>query len=317
MEEWRMASRSAESRLGVNVIGGRGRMWARQARWGYIFVLPWVIGLLAFTVGPMLSSLYYGFTYFDGISKPRWIGLENYGTALFSDPLFWPSLGKTFYYSLVTVPFGLIGSLLFAMLLNQQIPAQNVFRTVYFMPHLTPTVATAVLWTFVMHPYVGPLNAILGSLGLPQPGWLSDRTWAIPSLIIISLWTTWGGNGMLIFLAGLQGVPVELTEAAQIDGANAWRRFLHVTIPMISPTLFFNLVMGVIGALKVFLAYVDTRGGPGRAKWFFALHIYVQAFSYYRMGYGCALAWLFTILLLVLTLVQVRSSGRWVFYAGA
>jgi len=310
---------SVSSRMGkavLTVVGAKTRAQGRQALWGYAFVAPWVIGLAVFTVGPVLSALYLSFTEFDGLTDATWVGLANYAKAAFDDDLFWPSLGRTLYYAVVTVPLSTLGSLLFALLLNQAIPGKNLFRTVFFVPHLTPIAASAVLWTFVLHPYMGPVNMILGNLGLPEPGWLTETGWAIPSIIMISLWSSWGGNRMLIFLAGLQSVPSELVEAAEIDGANAWHRFWNVTLPMISSTMFFNLVLGVIGALKVFgLAFVATRGGPYYATWFFALHIYVQSFDYYRMGYGCALAWIFALILLILTYLQIRFSDRWVYYA--
>ena len=175
-----------------------------------------------------------------------------------------------------------------------------------------------ILWIWILHPQIGPINVFLGALGLPKPGWLADPPWAIPAMLLISLWSGWGGNRMLIFLAGLQGVPEELYEAAKIDGAGTWSRFRHVTLPMISPTMLFNLVLGVIGALKVFsLAYVATKGGPSYATWFVALHIYTQAFDYYRMGYGAALAWLFALMVMAFTFFQLRLSRQWVFYAGA
>jgi multiple sugar transport system permease protein len=286
--------------------------------WGYIFLSPWVLGLLLFVAGPVIASAYFSLTDYDIISPPRFIGLANYYKAFFEDDLFWSSLGRTAYYSIVSIPLGVIGSLLFAILLNQRIPFTNLFRSLYFLPHLTPSVAMAIVWSWLLHPEAGPINLVLKGIGLPQPGWLTKREWAIPSIILISLWAGWGGNRMLIFLAGLQGVPDELYDASKVDGAGAWRRFLHVTLPMISPTMLFNLVLGVIGALQVFsLAFIATAGGPAYATWFFALHLYRQAFEYHRMGYGSALAWVFAFILVTLTLIQLRLSGRWVFYAGA
>jgi multiple sugar transport system permease protein len=312
-----MSTSTPAARLAVRVVGARTREQARQAVWGYVFATPWILGLLLFIVGPMLYTMVLSFTDYNGLSAPKFTGFSNYVKAIVDDELFWPALLKTFYYASVVVPIGIIGSLLCAMMLNQGIPYVNVYRTIFFLPHLTPTVATSVLWLYILHPRMGPVNLLLGFLGVPSPGWLEDTTWAIPSLIIISLWSSLGGNRMLIFLAGLQGVPVELTEAAEIDGASAWGRFWHITIPMISPTIFFNLVLGVIGALKVFgLAFVATRGGPYYATWFIAVHIYQQAFKYYRLGYGCALAWIFALILLVFTYIQVSSSRRWVYYAG-
>jgi multiple sugar transport system permease protein len=215
------------------------------------------------------------------------------------------------------VPLGVVGSLLLAMLLNRKLKGTNLYRTLFFLPHLTPGVALAVLWIWLLHPTVGPINLVLSWFGIAGPGWLTAKAWAIPALILISLWAGLGGNTMLIFLAGLQGVPQELLEAAEIDGAGSWSKFRNVTLPMISPTLLFNLILGVIGALKVFtLAYVATNGGPSYATWFYALHIYQQAFAYFRMGYGAALAWIFVLVLLAFTYLQLTLSKRWVYYAG-
>ena len=296
---------------------GRLSMPARRALWAYLFLLPWLLGLALFWVGPLLASLFFSLTEYDVLSPPRFVGLANYRRALLEDNLFWPSLGLTFRYSLVVVPLGLVGSLLLAALLNRGLPGTNLFRTCFFLPHLTPAVALALLWTWLFHPTVGPINLALGAVGLEGPGWLASESWALPALILITLWGQVGGNGMLIFLAGLQGVPDPMMDAAKIDGAGAWARFRHIVVPMISPTILFNLILGVIAALKVFtLAFVATKGGPQYATWFLALHIYNQAFEYFRMGFASALAWLFVAMLLVFTYVQLKLSNRWVYYAG-
>ncbi len=298
-------------------VGIRSPLQANEAKWGYIFLLPWILGLVIFILGPILASAYFSFTEYEIISAPRFIGLENYVKAFTDDALFWSSFGRTFTYALAVVPLGLTGSLLLAILLNQGLLGTNLFRTLFFLPSLTPAVALALLWTWLFHPSVGPINVALGWFGIEGPGWLSSKDWALPALIIISLWASVGGNAMLIFLAGLQGVPQELYEAAEIDGAGNWAKFRAVTLPLITPTLFFNLVLGIIGALKVFtLAFVATLGGPSYSTWFYALHIYRQAFEYFRMGYGSALAWIFVIVLLVFTFIQLRLSQRWVYYAG-
>ena len=284
---------------------------------GYLFLLPWALGFVLLIAGPMLVSLYLSFTNYDIARPPVLVGPTNYVRAFTLDPQFWPSLAKTFYYALVIVPVGLTCSMLLAILLNQRLPATNVFRTLYFLPHLTPIVATAVVWKVILHPEVGLLNTGLYYIGIQGPGWLSSIEWAIPALMIMALWRGAGGNSMMIFLAGLQGIPNELYEAAAIDGANAWHRFRHVTVPMLSPTVFFNLVLGVIGALQVFAsALVASRGGPAYATWFYALHIYNEAFVNFQMGYAAALAWIFFVIVLIITIVQVRVSGRWVYYAG-
>lgn len=278
---------------------------------------PWIVGLLAFVAGPILASLYLSFTTYDILSPPQWVGLDNYRRAFFDDPLFWPSLGRTFYYAIFVVPLGLVGSLVLAMLLNQRLRATNIFRTAFFLPSLTPGVALSVLWLWLLHPKLGPANQLLRTLHLGEFSWLTDANTVIPSIILISLATTVGGSSMLIFLAGLQGVPRELEEAAIVDGAGVWTKFRHVTLPMITPTLFFNLILGVIGALQVFtVAFVATTGGPDYGSWFIALHIYQQAFAYLRLGYGATLAWLFLALVLALTMLNFAVSRKWVFYRG-
>jgi len=289
----------------------------RECLWGYLFASPWLLGLIIFVLGPIIVSLYLSLTQYDVIRAPRWYGLGNYQQAFFGDEQFWPSLGRTFRYALVVVPFGIVGSLVLALLLNQGLPGTNAYRTLYFLPHLTPAVAMAILWTWLMQPSVGPINHVLKMVGIQGPGWLSDSHWALPSVMIISLWSSLGGNRMMIFLAGLQGVPQELYDAADVDGAGVWHRFWDITLPMISPTLFFNLIMGIIGALKVFtLAYVATEGGPSWATWFYALHLYRWSFQYFEMGYGAALAWIFAVIVIAITLVQFRLSTSWVYYAG-
>jgi len=301
----------------------------REATWGIIFVSPWILGLIIFTVGPILASLYFSFTEYDILGTPKYIGVENYVTALdlgkvlpaFShikgDRLTGRAIGNTLIYAGVIVPIGTIGSLLLAILLNQGLRGTYIFRTVFFLPHLIPSIASVYLWKFLMHPRIGLINSMLASVGIQGPGWLTDPKSAMASVIIIGLWSSIGGNRMLIFLAGLQGVPQELYEAAELDGAGSWHRFWHVTFPMISPTVLFNVILGVIGALGVFtVAFAGTKGGPSYATWFYALHIYRQAFEYFRMGYGSALAWIYAVGLLIFTWLQFRASRSWVFYAG-
>lgn len=299
------------------LLGVDSHLEVEGALWGYIFLLPWLLGLIVFVVGPILASFYLSFTQYNILTPPRFVGLANYQRAFTKDTLFWPSLGRTFLYALVVVPIGLLGSLGLALLLNQKARGTYVFRTIFFIPSLTPSVALALLWTWLFHPTVGPINSVLVLLGVPGPGWLTSAHWALPALVIIALWAGLGGSTMLIFLAGLQGVPQELIDAARIDGAGRWAKFRNVTVPMISPTMLFNFVLGVIGALQVFtLAFVATSGGPSYATWFFALEIYNEAFQYLQMGYGAALAWVLVVIVLALTLLQLALSRRWVYYAG-
>jgi len=304
-------------RLLGKLVGGTTRTQIRRASQAYLFLLPWLIGLLFFWVGPIIASFYFSFSEYDVLSSPRWVGLQNYQKAFAGDQLFWPSLWRTFQYSFAVVPIGLAGSLCLAILLNRGLPGTNLFRTMFFVPHLVPAVATAMVWKWLLNPSLGPINLGLETIGLEGPGWLTRKEWALPSIIMMNLWGSFGGNQMLIFLAALQGVPQSLTEAAEIDGAGIWARFRHITMPMISPTILFNLILGVIGALKVFTsAHAATQGGPQYATWFIALHIYRHAFMYFQMGYGSALAWVFAVILLILTWVQMTWSNRWVYYAG-
>ena len=298
--------------------------WARGLRFkeavaGYIFLLPWLLGLLLFIIGPMVTSGYLSFTRYDIVNTPDFVGLKNYVEIFTKDRLFWPSLGRTFQYALIVVPLSLTGSLLAAMLLNQGLRGTAFYRTFFFLPHLTPIVAAAVLWGWIFNVEVGPINhwirTITGSES--APGWFRDPDWAMAGLIIMAMWGAIGGNSMLIFLAGLQGVPQELYDAADVDGAGGWAKFRHVTMPMLTPTIFFNMVLGIIGALRVFAsAFVATAGGPAYATWFYSLHIYTKAFQYFEMGYASALAWIFFFVLLIFTYVQFQQSRKWVFYAG-
>jgi multiple sugar transport system permease protein len=283
----------------------------------YLYMGPWLIGYLALTFVPVLFSLYYSFTTYDVISPEKWVGLRNYVEAFTSDDQFWPSLGKTAYYAGVTVPVGVVGSLLLAVLLNVKVRGTSIFRTFFFIPSLVPIVASTVLWFWLLQPDWGPVNRLLyQAFGFVPPRWFQDPTWTIPALISLALWASVGGTRMIIFLAGLQGVSEELYDAAKVDGAGNWARFRHITLPMLTPTIFFNLVLGIIGALQVFTpALVATEGGPAYATWFYALHIYKQAFGYFNMGYASALAWLFAVLIIGLTGVQMRLARSWVYYA--
>lgn len=314
------ASTSATKKISLfsRVIGTQSEFQTKRAVWGYVYALPWILGLLIFWGGPILTSFYFGFTEYAVTGSPRFIGLNNYVKAFSGDELFWPSLGRTFTFAGMYIPFAVGGALLLAVLLNQKLTGTTVYRTLFFVPHLVPAVALAVLWTFLLAPRVGPVNQFLRDIGIANPpGWLVSRDSALVSVTMINVWAAMGGNTMLIFLAGLQGVPQELYDAASIDGGGTWAKFRHVTLPMLTPTIFFNVVLAVIGALKVFTtAWVATQGGPSYATYFFALHIYFQAFQYSELGYGSALAWVLAATLLFFTWVQVRYSRRWVHYEG-
>jgi len=294
----------------------RSRLARREALEGYLYLLPWALGFLVFVAGPMIASLGLSLTNYDLIRAPVFNGIDNYVRAFTADNLFWPSLGRTFYYAIAIVPLIILASLLLAIFLNNPLRGRVTLRTIAFVPHLVPIVAGTLVWVWIFHPR-GLLNYLLSLVGIAGPGWLSSIEWAIPALVLMGVWRAAGGNTMIIFLAALQGVPAELYEAAQIDGADSWQRFWRVTLPMISPALFFNLTLGIIGALKVFApAYVATEGGPAYATWFYALHIYQNAFRFLQMGYASALAWLFLVIVLMLTWIQFRTSARWVHYEG-
>jgi multiple sugar transport system permease protein len=302
----------------------RGALQREETLWAYIFLVPWILGLVLFVLGPMLLSLVLSFFTYTLGRDYTFVGLGNWIHAFTRDEFFWPSLGRTFYYTLVAVPLSVIGALFTAILLNQGLRATTFYRTVFFMPHLAPTVAAVYIWLWLLNPSYGFVNEIifqvtyrLRGTGIEGPNWFGDPTWAMPSLIAIALWGAIGGNMMVIFLAGLQGIPQELYEVASIDGANAWQRFVSVTIPMISPTLFFNTILACIGAFQTFeVAFIGTQGGPAYATWLYGLHIYRQTFEYFEMGYGSTLAWILFIILSVFTYFQFRSARSWVYYAG-
>lgn len=291
----------------------------RESLWAYAFILPWIVGFLIFTLGPMLASLYFSFTDYNIIDPPVWVGLDNYQKAFFSDPLFWHSLKRTLYFASLALPLGLVFGFLMAVLLNQDIPGVNIWRTIFFLPSVIAGVAVALLWTRIFNPRVGILNPFLQNvLGINNPpGWLQDPDWAIPALVIMSLWGV--GGSMIIYLAGLQGIPTTLYEAAKIDGANNWQRFRNVTLPLMTPVIFYNLVIGLIGAFQYFTeVYVATsgEGGPARSTLVYNLYLYQNAFRFFDMGYASALAWVLFILVLGVTLLVFKSSPMWVFYEG-
>lgn len=294
------------------------RVMLAEERWGYLLISPWLVGFLIFSLGPMVVSLYFGFTKYEFPLPPKWIGLGNYISAFTKDDLFFLSLGNTAYYVFLAVPLGLVVSLFLALLLDRHIVGRAVWRTIYYLPSIVPMVASTFLFLYIFQPDYGLINGWLWKLfRIEGPGWFSSRTWVKPTFIILSLWGA-GGSRMIIFLAGLQNIPTELYEAAEVDGAGRWRKFRHITIPMLSPTIFFNLVTGIVGAFKIFgPAFVATGGGPGYGSYFYVLHLFNNAFRYLNMGYASGLAWVLFIILLVLTLVQFRVAKSWVYYESA
>jgi multiple sugar transport system permease protein len=292
------------------------RRWAR--RWarleGYLFILPWLVGLLVFTAGPMAASLVLSFTDYRLVGEFGFTGLANY-QRLVADEYFWVSLHNTIFYTFLGVPLFLVTALVYALALNTGVRGIGLYRTIYYLPSVTPGVANAIIWLWMLNPEFGFANVVLHWLGLPQLGWLGDPELAKPSLILMSLWGA--GSATLVFLAALQGVPEPLYEAATIDGAGRWGRFVHVTLPMISPAVFFNLIMGMIGSFQVFTAaYVATGGGPINATLFYVLYLYRMGFQSFWMGYASALAWVLLVIILAFTAVQFVGARRWVYYEG-
>lgn len=280
---------------------------------GYLFALPVILGLLIFTLVPMVSALYYSFTDYDLLTQANWVGLANY-QELWHDPLWYKSLSVTLIYALISVPLGLLGSLGLAMLLNRDVLGVRLWRALFYLPVIFPAVGGALIWNSMFNANDGLLNYFLTWLHLPAYTWTSEPETALPSLIVMSLWNM--GGSMLIWLSGLRSVPEQLYEAARIDGANAWRQFYSITIPMLSPVILFNMIMGIIGSLQIFTqANLTTKGGPLHATFFIMIYIYQAAFQDFRMGYASALAWMLFFLIALLALLVFRTSG-WVYYAG-
>jgi len=300
------ASRSSGNRHGIRKA---------EARWGVLMALPAILGFLLWNAGPMLASLFISFTNWSVVSAPKWVGTENYATLFRKDPLFWKSLYVTGYYTFLSVPLVIVTALLVAQLLNQKVRGLSIFRTIFYLPTVVPAVANSILWLWLFNPDFGLFNSFLDLLGHPGFMWIYDERQVIPSLALMSVWGM--GNTMVIFLAGLQGVPTQYYEAAEIDGATAFRKWLHITVPMMSPIVFFNLVMGIIGTFQVFSqAYIMTDGGPNYSSLFMVYYLFVQAFEYGRMGYASAIAWVLFVIVIVFTVLIFRSSPYWVYYEG-
>jgi multiple sugar transport system permease protein len=289
----------------------------REEIMAYILISPWIIGFLWFTLGPMLTSLGLSFTETD-LFTTEFIGLGNYERLFSTDvtvSLFWKALYNTAYYVFLSIPLTMAAGFFIALLLNQNIRGQSAYRIIYYLPSVIPGIATALLWLWLFHPDFGIINWALSWVGIEGPRWLYDTKTAKLALVIMSVWGA-GGN-MLIFLAGLQGIPTQLYEAATIDGANAWQRFIHITLPMISPTLFFVLVTNIIGSFQNFTTvYVVSggNGGPANSTMMYVLWLYLLAFRQFRMGFASALAWVFFAIIMLFTLLIFRSSNAWVYY---
>jgi multiple sugar transport system permease protein len=296
--------------------------WSRRTRqnfWiGVLFLAPWFIGFILFTFYPLAASFVYSFSEYHSRKPLIWVGLENYQT-MFTDKLFWTSLWNTLYMVIFAVPITLLTSFLCAVLLNLKVTGQSIYRVIYFLPSIVPTVASTLLWLWILNPQAGVMNTLLGHLGINGPNWLSDPTWSKPSLILLGMWGM--GSTIVIYLSGLQDVPVSLLEAAELDGANWWQRLRYITIPMVSPITLFNLITGMIFMFQYFAqAYVfrgtQGLGSPLNSTLFYSVYLFQTGFQYLKIGYASAMAWVLFIIILVCTILMLKVSDRFTYYAG-
>lgn len=282
---------------------------------GLLFASPWIVGFVVFTAYAIAASLYYSCCRYDILTPPQWIGLKNYSRLIFDDAVFAKSLWNTIYMVVFGLPVGLVASLVLSLLLNAKVKGIAIYRTIFYVPSLVPAVALATLWLWLLNTDIGLINVLLRKVGIAGPGWLTDPIWSKPALILMGLWGV--GGSAIIYLAGLQGIPDHLYEAAELDGAGPLHKLRHVTLPMLSPVIFFNLVMGLIGSFQYFTqVYIMTNGGPQDSTLFYALYLFNRAFVDLKMGYASAMAWILFAITLVCTFVVFKSSARWVYYEG-
>jgi multiple sugar transport system permease protein len=285
---------------------------------GYLFISPWIIGFIGLTLGPLLFSLAASFTDYNITSKMNFVGFENFKRMFTMDDLFRTSLYNTLYYVVFSVPLTTAGAILLGVLLNQKVKGLKVFRTIYYLPAVLSGVAVYFLWMQLLSPSTGLVNTMLGWFGIDGPAWLFDPEWTKPALLLMKMWSV--GGGMLLYLASLQGVSPQMYEAADIEGASGWQKFFHITLPMISPIIFFDVITSTIGSFQIFQeAYVMTEngsGGPGNSLLFYNLHMWNNAFEVFNMGYASAMAWLLFIIVMILTVVNMKLGKRWVHYEG-
>lgn len=288
----------------------------REALQGYLYILPWAVGFLLFTLGPLIASLVFSTWKWDLLSPPTYVGLRNY-QVMFKMGDFWHALGITSYYSFVRLPLALIAGLVLAIMLNQKLKGLGLWRTVFYLPSVLPMVAVSMLFIFIYNPDIGIVNFLIQKIfGVRGPKWIFDENLLIPALILMSLW--WVGSNMLVYLAGLQGIPTDLYEAAEIDGAGIWPKFWRITVPMISPVLFYNVITTLIGSFETFTqVYVMLDNRPMYNGNFFIIYLFNYAFRFYKMGFASALAWIFFLVMFGLTLLAFKSSSFWVFYEGS
>jgi multiple sugar transport system permease protein len=289
----------------------------REGRQGYIFILPWIIGFVVFTAGPLLFSFFASFTNYDITSQMDFIGFANYEQLFTADQLFWTSLYNTLYYVLFSVPLTTIGAIFLSALLNQDVPGLRFFRTVYYLPAILSGVGVYLLWMQLLEPGSGMVNTVLAWFGIAGPNWLFDPTWTKPALIFMKLWGV--GGGMLLYLASMQGVSQSLYDAAGIDGAGRWKQFRYITIPMITPVIFFDMVTSLIGGFQIFQeAYVmsNGEGGPVNSMLFYNLYMWKKAFESFDMGYAMAMSWVLFVIVFIITIINLKLAPRWVHYEG-
>lgn len=296
----------------------KAKFFNRENLQGYMFIAPWLIGLIVFTLGPLLFSLFGSFTNYDVTSQMDFIGFANYERMLNRDPLFWISLGNTVYYVVISVPLSIVAALFISLLMNQKLPGIRVFRTIYYLPAVLSGVGVYFLWMQLLSPQSGLINVVLSWVGIRGPAWLFDPNWTKPALIFMNLWKA--GGSMLLYLAALQSISPDLYEAAELDGAGGMRKLWSVTLPMISPIIFFDLITSTIGAFQVFQeAYVmsaNGEGGPANSLLFFNLHMWNKAFVQFDMGYAMAMSWILFIIVFILTMINLKLAPRWVHYEG-
>lgn len=281
----------------------------------YLLISPWLIGFLVFVLGPILASLGLSFYQWDLISPAKFVGLRNYDEMFNVDPLFWQALKATVVYVVFRVPLALVTALLLALMMNRKVPGIGVFRTIFYLPSVVSGVAVSMLWIWVFNPNFGLANGLLELVGISGPGWFSSVRWALPTMILTSLYAV--GSTAIIFLAGLKTIPDSLYEAAELDGASKLQQFFKITLPQLTPTLLFNLIMLLISSFQVFTeALIITNGGPANSTLFLNLYLYQNAFSYSRLGYASALAWVLFAMTLIVSLYTFKSSRKWVHYEG-
>lgn len=292
------------------------RFERKMALYGFIFTLPWILGLLLFHAYPLIMSIYYSFTSYSILDPGEWVGLENYQT-LFQDNVFWVSIYNTLYFTVFFVPISIVFGVGLALILNLKIRGQGFYRTMFFMPSLVPPIATTIIWLWLLNPQFGLVNHWLEQIGLPGPAWLGSEHWSKPSVILMSLWGV--GQSIVIYLAGLQDIPQDYYDAADVDGASIIQRLKHITLPLLTPVIFFNLIMGTIGALQNFvLPYTLTngQGTPANSMMFYVMYLYTNGFGYLKMGYASAMAWILFVIVVILTALIFISQKRWVYYQG-